>query len=244
MKTSQTKSGLRAKVRSESINDKPLFDFSELSFDEFVSFFFNHDIDAEEYWYQDPAFSSWNDFDEEAIRSPRVIVGHMARLFTNFASIAPKFSLEQINAGIWAMFTNQPFRLQKHLWLPATPISERLDCIHSMYSVFSNYVAKSKVEVMENCFYMWWDWVAGNFRQQLRFTGDISEGDVSSLNQEQKTLLDAMLQALSRTLALSDQRAQQYTLHGLGHFHHPDVRSIVQRYLDKTASCRSTQSAG
>lgn len=215
------------------MSDKPLFDLSELSFDEFVSFFFNHDIDAEEYWYQDPALSSWNDFDEQSIRSPRVIVGHMTRLFTNFGDIASKFSLQQINAGIWAMFTNQPFRLQKHLWLLSTPLPERLDCIHAMYSVFSDYVAKSKVEVMENCFYMWWDWMAGNFWQQLLFTDNISEGDVSSLNQEQKTLLDAMLQTLSRTLALSDQRAQQYALHGLGHLHHPDVRTIVQRYLDK-----------
>jgi hypothetical protein len=111
------------------MSDKPLLDLSELSFDEFVSFFFDHDIDAEENWYQDPALASWNDFDEEAIRSPRVIVGHMARLFTNFANIAPKFSLEQINAGIWAMFTNQPFRLQKHLWLLSTP--SRTTGLHS-----------------------------------------------------------------------------------------------------------------
>jgi hypothetical protein len=139
------------------MDDKPLFDLSELNFDEFVSFFFDRDTKAEEYWYQDRSLSSWNDFDEETMRSPEVIVGHMTRLFTNFTDIASEFSLEQINAGIWAMFTNQPFRLQKHLGLLATPLPERLDCIHSMYSVYSDYVAKSKVEVMENCFYMWWD---------------------------------------------------------------------------------------
>jgi hypothetical protein len=171
------------------MDDKPLFDLSELNFDEFVSFFFDHDTKAEEYWYQDRSLSSWNDFDEETMRSPQVIVGHMTRLFTNFTDIASEFSLEQINAGIWAMFTNQPFRLQKHLWLLATPLPERLDCIHSMYSVYSDYVAKSKVEVMENCFYMWWDWVAGNFWEQLRITDNISKGDVASLSQEQKTLL-------------------------------------------------------
>lgn len=215
------------------MDEKPLFDLSQLNFDEFVSFFFNHDVEVEEYWYQDPSLASWNDFDEENVASPRVIVGHMTRLFTNFADIAPKFSLAQINAGIWAMFTNQPFRLQKHLWLPATPLPERLDCVHSMYSVYSEYVAKSKVEVMENCFSMWWDWCASSFWQHLSYTRNITEGDVSSLNQEQATLLDAMLQTLSRTLALSDQRTQGYALHGLGHLHHPDVREIVQRFLDK-----------
>jgi hypothetical protein len=94
-------------------------------------------------------------------------------------------------------------------------------------------VAKSKAEVMENCFSMWWDWVANNFWQHLHFTYNIAEGDVQSLNQEQATLLDAMVQTLSRTLALSEQRAQAYALHGLGHLHHPAVRNIVQRYLDK-----------
>src|ERR1700687_5351276 len=78
------------------------------------------------------------------------------------------------------MFTSQPFRLQKHLWLPATSLSERLDCIHSMYSVYSDYVANSKVEIMENCFYMWWDWVASTTvlekgRSTKRTTRELSE---------------------------------------------------------------------
>jgi len=32
------------------------------------------------------------------------------------------------------------------------PLTERVECIRSMYVVFNGFVAKSKVEVMENCF--------------------------------------------------------------------------------------------
>jgi hypothetical protein len=42
-----------------------------------------------------------------------------------------------------------------------------------------------------------------------------------------------MFQTLSRILALSDPRAQEYALHGLGHLHHPEVRNLVQGFLDK-----------
>jgi hypothetical protein len=213
--------------------DRPLFDSSRLSFDEFVNFFFDHDIGAEEYWYLDPVFASWSDFDDEGVASPRVIVGHMTRLFTDFADVAPRFSLPQVNAGIWAMFTNQPFRLQKHLWLASVPLVERLGCIRSMYFVYSEYVAKSRVQVMENCFSMWWDWLAGNFWEHTHFIDGIAEGDVASLNQEQASLLGAILETLSRILALSDRRTQEYALHGLGHLHHPDGRVIVQQFLDK-----------
>ncbi len=212
--------------------DQPLFDFSRLNFDEFVSFFFDHDIATEEFWYLDSDLLCMSDFDDEGVASPRVIVGHMTRLFTNFADIPLRFSPPQINAGIWAMLSHQPFRSQKHLWLQSTPLVERLDCIHSMYSVYAGYVAKSSAEVMENCFSMWWDWVASSFWQHVHFVNKIGEGDVASLNREQTSLLGAMFQTLSRILALTDRRTQEYSLHGLGHLHHPDVRNVVQRFLD------------
>ena len=68
--------------------DSPLFDLSQLSFDEFVSFFFNHDIDAEEFWYQDPALIAWNSSDDSGTSSPSALVEHMTRLFTNFGEVA------------------------------------------------------------------------------------------------------------------------------------------------------------
>jgi hypothetical protein len=157
-----------------------VFDLSQLTFDEFVSFFFDRDVVAEEHWYQDPALANLHDFDDEDIAPPRVIVGHMTRLFTNFADVTSGFSVQQIDAAIWAMFTYGSFRLQKHHWLPSALLPQRLEYIRAMYFVYSDYVAKSTVPVMENCFSMWWDFVANGFWEQL-LTDSIEQGDVSSL---------------------------------------------------------------
>jgi len=213
--------------------EEPLFDLSQLTFDEFVNFFFDHDVDAEEHWYQDPSFDNFNDFNDEGVMSPRIVVGHMTRLFTSLTDVLSRFSQRQINAGVWAMFSYGPFRLQKYLWLPSTPITERLDCIHSMFFVYSEFVAKSTVQVMENCFSMWWDFVSSGFWEQMHFSDGIAEGDFAALNDERRALLDAMFQTLSKILVLSDSRAREYALHGLGHLRHPGVRSLVQRFLDE-----------
>lgn len=215
-------------------DDSSVFDLSQLNFDEFVSFFFNHDMDTDEHWWHDSELIGFNDFNEKGVESPRVIVEHMTRLFTNFAEVASKFSLQQINVGIWAMLSGGgPFVLQKRLWLPSTPLRERQECVRSMYLVYAHYVAKSKVDVMENCFLMWWDLVAGGFWQQLYFDEKITDGNVAALNQEQRAVLDTMFETLSRMLLLPDARTQHCALHGLGHLHHPGTRDLVQRYLDE-----------
>ena len=78
---------------------------------------------------------------------------------------------------------------------------------------------------------MWWDFVASGFWEQ--FIGKIKEGDVAALNREQRALLDAMFETLSKILALFDERTQGYALHGLGHLHHPSVPQLVQQFLDR-----------
>lgn len=213
-----------------------LFDLSKLSFDEFVSFFFDHDLDKEEHWYQEPALENFHDFDDDDTLSPAVVVEYMTRVFTQFVSISSQYSLQQLDAGIWAMFSHGGFLVQKHLWLYATPLSERLACIRSMYSVYSDFVAKSTVEVMENCFDMWWDMLASSYWGQMNFSHNIAEGDTGSLATDQRAMLDAMFETLSKILALPDPRTQAYALHGLGHLHHPGVRKLVQQYLDEYRS--------
>jgi hypothetical protein len=173
--------------------NKPLLDLSQLTFDEFVAFLFDHDVHKEEHWYREPALQNFHDFDDEGVSSPTVIVEHMNRLFTEFLAVVSKYSLPQINAGIWAMFSWGGFRLHKHLWLPAAPLKERIGCIGSMYFVYSDYVAKSTVEVMENCFDMWWDNVPSSFWEHMQFDYNVKEGDVFALRAEHRELLNACL---------------------------------------------------
>jgi hypothetical protein len=101
-----------------------------------------------------------------------------------------------------------------------------------MYNVYADFVAKSEVEVMENCFDIWWDSIASGFWNEMSFARGVREGDVASLDSENCALLDSMFDTLSAILALPDKRTQQYALHGLGHLHHPGVHDLVQAFID------------
>ena len=203
-----------------------VFDLSQFTYDEFVSFFFDRDMATEQHWYRDQELFdlTWSD-----VADPQVIVEHMTRMFTEFEELTRRFSPEQVNAAIWAMFSCDPFHLQKFLWMSSLPLDKCLACIRSMYAVYSDHVAKSKVLVMENCFDMWWDLIAGGFWDDSR----LQQGNTSVLNQDQMALLESMFETLSKILALPDQRTQGYALHGLGHLHHPGVKKLVQRFLDQ-----------
>src|SRR5215831_18674035 len=78
--------------RFEASAMSQLFDLSRLTYDEFVSFFFSHDVETEGDWYLDPeyGFSDW--FSDEGVTSPAVVVRHMTRLCTEFTETATKFS--------------------------------------------------------------------------------------------------------------------------------------------------------
>lgn len=205
-------------------------DLSRMSFQEFVTFFFDREAGADENW----AIGLYS-FDWWRVASPRIMVRHMTFLFEHFTEVSSKYSLQQINAGMWAML-GEPFRLEEFLWQPALPLSDRLACVRSMYSVYSQFVSKSQVKVMENCFSMWFDQVANSFWFKLECERKIKEGDVTALDRDARALLDAMFETLERILALPDRRTQWFALHGLGHLHHPDVRQLVQDFIDHNRS--------
>jgi hypothetical protein len=46
-------------------------------------------------------------------------------------------------------------------------------------------------------------------------------------------LLDAMFETLKLILELKGNHAERCALHGLGHLHHPEVRGLVQSFIDR-----------
>ncbi len=76
------------------------FDLSLLTFDEFVVFFFDRDIESDEHWACEIP-SNWSTAPKPA--SPAAIVAKMRLLFSHFAAKVSNYSLPQINSGIWAM---------------------------------------------------------------------------------------------------------------------------------------------
>lgn len=217
-------------------------DLSTKTFEEFVEFFF-----AREVVFLDPPLNSMvddvvekgRDFDEAVPFSPGVLLEYMTRLFSDFGSIAPRYSLPQVNRAIWTIL-GPGLDMPALLFDRALPLSKRLECIRSMYHVYSDFVARSRAEVMENCFDMWWDLLAHEFWFQRRFfypkAMKIEWGDVSKLDVEDRAILDVMFETLKRILELPDSRTRIYALHGLGHLSHPGVRETVQQFIESHKS--------
>jgi hypothetical protein len=231
-------------------------DLSVLTFEQFVEFFFAREVVSDDEIYQsfrrDP---SGQTYDETIPSSPAVVVAHMTRLFSEFGGIAAPFSIAQLDQGVWGLL-GASFSFDELLWDSAVPLPDRVQCIRSMYFVFSDFVAVS-LKNTENGFFMWWDlilhdfwchWELRDLHRDLRSAMD-PESDVSldvlkvmnssrerrvtaTLDPESRLLLDVMFETLKRTLELPDPVSRDCALHGFGHLSHPDVRETVQQFID------------
>lgn len=230
-------------------------------YDEWLRLVFDHPAREEELSHNNWI---WDDDVETEVSDSDILISHMTRLCNDFVTSTSGYSLPQIDGGIWTLLS-EPVRLADHLAYEAVPLKARLDCIHSMLRPYADFVAPSQVEVMENCFDMWWDLVAGDYwrRVNLKYNSDaimaryieysnnatnddeteeniteppdIPDVTWDELNADEQAILGAMLTTLTQILALGDGRCEQYALHGLGHLQHPQRREVVQRYIDANA---------
>lgn len=232
------------------MDDETLTDVSSLDFEPWIKFVYDHPVIKYpgDSWY-------WSSGERFVATNPQRLLEHFTRLCLNFPEIASRYTLQQIDQGIWFLLS-EPNRLGEHLADTAIPFAVRLACIRSMLNVYSEFVAKSKIEVMENCFDMWWDLVCHDFWSEKKFrradfeamiNEAIANGkpigefhsyrsniDYEEFPPEDKLILDAMLETLTRILELKDSRCESYALHGLGHLKHPLVKNLVQSFIDRT----------
>lgn len=209
-----------------------ILDLSSRTFEEFVDFFFAREVvpDDEQfdYFLRD---SSGQQYDEAVLSSPEVVVGHMIKLFSEFGRIAPEYSLAQLDQGIWGIL-GENLRLYELLWDSSVPLPQRVQCIRSMYVVYSDFVSVWNVEATKTAFCMWWDLILHGFWAWQGIEQRSEGGGRSRLDTESRLLLDAMFETLRRTLELPDWSSQECALHGLGHLYHLDVRRTVQEFID------------
>ena len=214
-------------------------DLSSKSFEDFVAFLFDREVvkpdPPNEYVVAD-LLRIGEQYDEAVPSSPEVVLGYMRKLFSEFGRIAPRYSLAQIDQGIWNLL-GESLAIHSVLWDSSIPVRERLECIRSTYFVFADFVAKSEVEEMETCFYMWWDLLGDAFWWQPKlYSAGIKHGEMSRLDSESRALADGMFETLAHILELPDSRTQDCALHGLGHLHHPAGRERVQKFIDKNSA--------
>lgn len=198
-------------------------DPASLTFEEFVRFFFDHP-ESEQFWYADARYA----LNDVAFSGPQLL-DYLTRLFSDFGAAVELYTAAQIAHGIWAMFSPS-FSLSDALWDSSLPLQKRTECIRAMGTVFTNYVMEHDAEVLQKCSYMWWHIVVTGF---WAHQGQFDSPDLSQLDAESTSLLEALFETLKQVLSVPDPRTQGYALHGLGHLHHPGVRELVQHYLDE-----------
>ena len=90
------------------------------------------------------------------------VVAHMTRCCREFKAVSQRFTRRQMDRGIWFLLSCD-FNFGEYLADPEIDLQARLDCVRAMVHPYSNYVAQSRVHVMENCFEMWWDLLCSRF---------------------------------------------------------------------------------
>jgi len=214
-------------------------DLSSKTFDEFVEFFFARRVvpDKEQFDYFSTDLEG-QEYDEAVPSSPAILVGHLTELFSKFGQIAPKHSLAQVDQGIWGIL-GEKLRLYEFVFDTSVPLPDRLECIRSMYYVYSDFVAKLEATPVPNVsgFFMWWDLILHGFWTPPKpFVAGTYKGEAAKLDAESRVVLDVMFETLKRILDLPQTELQRCSLHGLGHLHHPKVRDTVQHYIDSINS--------
>jgi hypothetical protein len=214
-------------------------DLSAKTFDEFVQFFFARrvvpDKEQVDYFLTD---LDGQRYDEAIPSSSEIVVDYMTKLFSEFGQIATKYSVAQVDQAVWGILGAR-LRLYEFLFDSSVPLPNRVECIRSMYWVYSDFVAKSEADPDPDLsgFWMWWDLVLDGFWIPPRpFVAGTYRGDASKLDSESRVLLDVMFETLKRILGLPHRETQHCALHGLGHLHHPDVRDTIQQYIDAKKS--------
>jgi hypothetical protein len=210
-------------------------DLSALSFEHFTEFFFAREVvpDKEQYDYFLTDLHR-EKYSESVPSSPEVLVNHLEMLFREFGQIARKYTLAQVDQGIWGMW-GANLRLYEFLFASSVRLESRLNCIRSMYHVYSDYVSQLEREpdLGESGIFMWWDLVLHGFWDSSRPNiPGTWRGDASKLDSESHIMLDVLFETLTRILAIPNRVSQQSALHGLGHLYHPDVHDAVQFFID------------
>ena len=199
-------------------------DLTSFTFDEFVSFLFDHDVPPESEKYDPWYFHVEVEFDFKKI------CAYYVQLFRQPEFLLSRFTKPQLEEGFWAIQgPNLDCSISQIIGGTDKPISIREECISSMPDLFERLFAR---EPLETSVQMWWDslcfdWHSGN---RIRERGG-----------EDLELQNMFFEALAKVLAIDSWTCQGAALHGLGHLHHPDSMELIERYIEEHPSLTQEQ---
>jgi hypothetical protein len=195
------------------------YDITNYSFEEFVSFVFDHDPPPKGVKYDPWYFHAEIEFDAAEICS------YYVRLFRDPEFLLHRFTKPQLEEGFWTIHRGAfDCTVGKVIDNSDLPLALREECIRSMSELFARVFAN---ESLDTAVQMWWDslcydWHCGN-RDRARGGEDLQ-------------LQDIYFETLTQILAMDSPICQRAALHGLGHLHHPGTPALVEKYLHEHPS--------
>lgn len=202
-------------------------DLTNVSFDEFVVFLFDHDVVPQEPGKYDPWY-----FHVEAEFDARKIVAYYVRMFGEPEFLLTRFTKAQLDEGFWAIQgPNLDCSVSRIIEDSDLPLSVREECIRSMADLFKRLFA---TEPFDTSVQMWWDslcydWHCGN-RKRERGGEDLE-------------LQNVFFETLVKVLAIDSWICQGAALHGLGHLHHPGTKERIERFVEEHPKLTQEQKA-
>lgn len=205
-------------------------DLTNVSFDEFVAFLFDHEIDRDiplgpkkyDPWY----------FHVEAEFDAKKICAYYVRMFRRPEFLLTRFTKAQLEEGFWAIQgPNLNCSVSRIIDNSDLPLSLKEECIRSMTDLFKRLFA---MEPLDGSVQMWWDslcydWHCGN-RQRERGGEDLE-------------LQNIFFETLSKVLATDSWICQGAALHGFGHLHHPRTKELIERFVEEHPTLSQEQKA-
>ena len=199
------------------------WDSSLLDYEEFIEYFFGEG-DAQRYERH---------VDLSFVQNPTRIVEHIQKLCRSFPAVAARYTLKQLDAGLWRVL-GPDVDLSQLLFDSEFEVSLdlRIETIKSMWHVYNDFVAPNSLEVGQNSgfFFMWWDQLCNGPWFAARIFDD-EKMIYENLDAHCKALLDATVWTCREMLKIDDQFVWICAFHGLGHSHHPEVPLLIDSFL-------------
>ena len=213
-------------VYTSKMSEKPIVDISHISFEEFIAFIFDREVQAIEVQAKTEEWNPWY-WHTKVLFDPQQICGYYTRLFMAPSFLLERFSKAQLEEGFWAIPAGGSLEcsVTELIWNTDLPLAIREECVKSMFYLFRDLFA---AEPLDSAAGMWWDsicchlWHRGR-RDRLRGGEDLSMQDV-------------MFETMVQVLALDSVDCQAAALHGLGHLHHPATEEVIQTYVTQHPS--------
>jgi hypothetical protein len=208
-------------LEKEDMNENNTYDLTRISYEGFVSFLFDHEVNPlpEEQLINE--HSPWY-FHADVTYDPAAISKYYMKLFGNPDFLFQIYTREQLEQGLWAIMTmNLDCSIANIIWNTDLDFENRANCVRAIYDLYNKLFSKDSLDT--SCYMFWdslaYDWHCGNRKRE--------NGGEDLLMQ------DVMFETLINILKLASVDCQYAALHGLGHLHHPGTSTAIMDYLQR-----------